>query len=165
MYKIVGGDSKEYGPVPKETIHEWITQGRANAQTMLSFEGGPWRPLSSFPEFAEALQTATPPALAQPVYGAPVYPAGERNNFAIAGLVLSILGIACCCGPLGSILGIIFSAVGLSQINSNPGAYTTTKTIAILGIIIGILGIVATIIMYSTGMMDEMIREIERRSR
>ena len=168
MYKIVGGDNKEYGPVTEEKVREWITQGRANGNTMLSFEGGPWRPASSFPEFADALRTAAPPPLAgqQPGYAAAGagYPVAERNNAAIAGLVLSIFSFACCCGvPLPSVLGIVFSMIGLSQIKKEPTRYTTTATIAWLGIIIGILGLVASGIFYATGGMAEVLEEIQRR--
>lgn len=167
MYKIVGGDQKEYGPVTEEKVREWIAQGRANATTMLSQEGGPWRPLSSFPEFQEALRTAVPPPVAgQPVYAAvPGTPDAKPNNTAIAGLVLSILGAFCCCGPLGCIIGIILSVIGLTQINQNPQAYTTTKTIPWVGIAIGIIGIIIAVIAYSTGAWDQMWEEIQRRSR
>src|SRR5688500_15232829 len=118
MYKILGGDNKEYGPVPADKVREWISQGRAIPQTMLSLEGGPSAPTSSVTEFADALRTDTPPALAgQPAYAAAGYPAAERNNLANDGLVLSILGLVCFCGPFGSIIGIILSPIGLSHIN------------------------------------------------
>ena len=169
MYKIVGGDNREYGPVSEEKVREWVAQGRANATTMLSQEGGPWRPLSSFPEFADALRTAAPPPIAgqQPVYasGAGVVGGQQSNSFAVAGLVFSILGAFCCCGPIGCLVGIILSVIGLSQINQNPQAYTTTKTIAWLGIIIGIVGIILNIVMYSLGAYEEIFEEIQRRSR
>ena len=145
-------------------VREWIAQGRAGANTLLSLDGGPWRPLSSFPEFADDLRTAVPPAIAgQPAYAAPGYPAAERNNLAIAGLVLSILGLVCCCGPLGSLVGIILSAIGLSQINKEPQRYSTSTAIAWAGIVVGILGIVAAIVLYSTGAMDQMMEELQRR--
>lgn len=167
MYRIVGGDSKEYGPVSAERIVEWIAQGRATGASLVKQEDGPWKPLSTFPEFADPLRTAVPPPLAQgqpaPSPGAPVYPSpAEANNWAIAGLVLSILGVACCCGPLGSILGIVFSAIGLTQINQNPQRYTTSTTIAYVGIGLGVLGIVMQIIFYSTGMADDLLREFQR---
>ena len=57
MYKIVGGDQREYGPVTSDQIREWIATGRANAQSLASFEGAPWKPLSTYPEFADALRT------------------------------------------------------------------------------------------------------------
>ncbi len=54
MYKIIGGDKKEYGPVEMEVLREWLVQGRVNAQTLIKPEGGgDWQPLSAYPELAE----------------------------------------------------------------------------------------------------------------
>ena len=56
MYKIIGGDKKEYGPVTAEEIKRWIAEGRVNAHTQVQAEGSAeWKTLSTFPEFAEAL--------------------------------------------------------------------------------------------------------------
>lgn len=55
MYKIIGADQREYGPVSADQVREWIAQGRANGQTLAQNEGGAWNPLSAFPEFAAAL--------------------------------------------------------------------------------------------------------------
>src|SRR5438874_1913509 len=55
MYKIIGADQKEYGPVTADQINAWILEGRANGQTQVQPEGSAeWRPLSTFPEFAGA---------------------------------------------------------------------------------------------------------------
>jgi uncharacterized membrane protein len=55
MYKIIGGDQKEYGPVDAEQLRRWIQEGRANADTKVQFAGqAEWRPVSAFPEFAAA---------------------------------------------------------------------------------------------------------------
>lgn len=64
MYKIIGGDQKEYGPVPFELVAQWVRDNRANAQTLVQKEGGPWVPLGSLPEFASVLgeQSSAPPA-------------------------------------------------------------------------------------------------------
>ncbi len=63
MFKIIGGDGQQYGPVTVEQLREWIAAGRADAQTQVQREGEPdWRPLSSFPEFAQALAAKSPPA-------------------------------------------------------------------------------------------------------
>jgi hypothetical protein len=61
MYKIIGADQKEYGPVTEEEIRAWIAQGRANGQTLAQTENGPWKPLAAFPEFAPALSALAPP--------------------------------------------------------------------------------------------------------
>jgi hypothetical protein len=56
MYKIIGADQKEYGPITSDQIRQWIAQGRLNANTLALADGTPeWKPLSAFPEFAEAL--------------------------------------------------------------------------------------------------------------
>jgi hypothetical protein len=53
MYKIIGSDQKEYGPVSAEQIHEWFRDGRLNGQTMGCAEGTQeWKPLGTFPEFS-----------------------------------------------------------------------------------------------------------------
>lgn len=55
MFKIIGGDQKEYGPVTLEQLTQWVRDNRANAQTLVQKEGGPWVPLGSLPEFAAIL--------------------------------------------------------------------------------------------------------------
>ena len=59
MYKIIGGDGNEYGPVTEADLCKWIAEGRLNAQSLAKAEGeAGFRPLSSFPEFAGALGTS-----------------------------------------------------------------------------------------------------------
>src|SRR5271155_3164144 len=54
MYKIIGGDQKEYGPVTAEQLREWFRDGRVNGQTsILAESAAQWVPLSSLPEFAD----------------------------------------------------------------------------------------------------------------
>src|SRR2546425_1488313 len=67
MYKIIGGDQKEYGPVSADEVRRWIAEGRLNRQSRVQPEGSAeWQPLGGFPEFAEALRaqagTAVPPS-------------------------------------------------------------------------------------------------------
>ena len=55
MYLVLGADGKEYGPVDGEMLSQWITQGRANAQTSVKPEGSAgWQTLASVPEFQAA---------------------------------------------------------------------------------------------------------------
>lgn len=70
MYKIIGGDQKEYGPVSFEQLTGWVRDHRANAQTLVQKEGGPWVPLGSLPEFAEVLGTTIPGPSAAAIPGA-----------------------------------------------------------------------------------------------
>src|SRR3954462_9668078 len=58
MYRIIGADGNQYGPISAEQLRQWIAEGRANSQTRVLAEGATeWKPLSEFPEF---FGTATP---------------------------------------------------------------------------------------------------------
>src|SRR6185436_5221422 len=109
MYKIVGGDQKEYGPITSDQVREWIAQGRANGQTLASFEGSAWKPLSTFPEFADALRVASPPPIPPGGYAGAVYPNAKSNTLSIVGLILSVV---ICCPPL-PLVGLILCTIGL----------------------------------------------------
>jgi TM2 domain-containing membrane protein YozV len=65
MYKIIGADGKQYGPVSADQLRFWIASNRANGQTMAQAEGtSEWRPLNQFAEFSSVLtSTAAPPVL------------------------------------------------------------------------------------------------------
>jgi len=75
MYKILGGDGREYGPVSAAQLRQWVIEGRANALTQVKAEGATqWQSLSSLPELSAVFGagSSTPPALgALPVGGAP----------------------------------------------------------------------------------------------
>ena len=63
LYRIIGGDKKEYGPVNADDIHTWLAEGRLNAQSLVREEqSSEWKPLSAYPEFAEALGLSGPTA-------------------------------------------------------------------------------------------------------
>jgi hypothetical protein len=166
MYKIIGADQKEYGPVTGEGIRNWIMEGRANAQTLAQVEGGPWKPLSSFPEFAPALSALPQPPLVSPV--AASSPRRESNGMAVAGLIMGLLSVTVgllCCGPLFGILGILFSAIALSQIKKNP-LQQSSVGMAICGLILSALGmIISLIILLAFGFWEQIIEMIRSRNR
>ena len=63
MYRIIGADQKEYGPVLADQVRKWIVEGRADARTRARSEGGgDWKSLSDFPEFTAALADRKPGA-------------------------------------------------------------------------------------------------------
>jgi len=69
-YFMLGGDGKEYGPIPADQLRQWAAEGRANAQTQVRPDGGgPWTSFSTVPELFDSGFTAsgTNPALAQTV--------------------------------------------------------------------------------------------------
>jgi len=65
MYRIIGADGREYGPISISQIRQWISEGRANALTKALPEGTTeWKPLCEIPEFASifiAAASATAP--------------------------------------------------------------------------------------------------------
>ena len=75
MYKIIGADGREYGPVTADQVRQWIAERRAVAQTKARAEGATeWKALSEFPEFAGAFAPKSlPPVATQP----PVSGAGD----------------------------------------------------------------------------------------
>jgi hypothetical protein len=148
VYKIIGGDGREYGPVTVDQIRDWVRQGRANAQTLVLPEGGTdWVPLAMCAELVGGqLPTATEPV---PLSGAPRIPAmlvqplshrPQTNPMAVTALVMGLLSI-CCCGPLFGILGAIFAFIAFSQLKRNP-AGQTGKGMAVAGLACSIAGIV-----------------------
>jgi len=85
MYKIIGGDQKQYGPVSAEQVQQWIAEGRAGAQTKAqTADSSDWQPLSAFPEFADALaaqSTAQPPPVAEAATPAPLSPDAFAHDY------------------------------------------------------------------------------------
>lgn len=85
MYKIIGGDGRQYGPISIEQVRQWIAEGRANAQTLAQAEGAAdWKPLGTFAEFAGGFPPPnTPPTL---------QPEDLRKSKLIAGLLGIFIG-------------------------------------------------------------------------
>ncbi len=68
MYRILGSDGKEYGPVSIEQLNQWIRERRVNGETRVQGEDGAWRLLREVPELVVLLQ---PPVVAPPLISAP----------------------------------------------------------------------------------------------
>jgi len=143
MYKIIGGDGKEYGPVAAEQLRQWIAEGRANARTSARLEGtSEWKPLAQFPEFSAAFGSQPPPLLVPGPIS--IAPTPKTNSMALMSLVFGILSVTCgmCCyGIPFNILGIVFSLIALGQIRDNPLSQQG-KGIAIAGLVLSLLSLV-----------------------
>jgi prepilin-type processing-associated H-X9-DG protein len=126
MYHVLGSDGKEYGPVDGEMLSQWITQGRANAQTSVKPEGSAgWQTLASVPEFQAvfAASLGVPPPL-------PTAQAGVKTSgMAIASLVLGVIGF---CG-VTALVGLILGIISLVKINRSGGRLSG-QGLAIAGI-------------------------------
>ena len=80
MYKILGSDGHEYGPLSADKIKQWIADERVEKKTPVLPDGAKdWVFLSSLPEFAEAF-------VAQEKWGGA---AGKKRRIAVyLGLLL-----------------------------------------------------------------------------
>jgi hypothetical protein len=120
MYKIIGTDHKEYGPVSSDQIQQWIAQGRISAQTKAQADGGDWKTLGEFPEFTAALSKSVPP-VPRPAPYPPATPAQpvKTSGMAIASLVLGLLGIVSC--GITALIGLILGIVAMNQVRKSNG--------------------------------------------
>ena len=143
MYKIIGADEKEYGPVTADQIKQWLAEGRVNGQTRVwSDAAGAWKPLAEFPEFAGALPASAPPP---PLTASPALStATDLVNGPGIGLIAT--------GALNILLGIFrvvisLTGFGMGLFSGAAGANDEmTKMImsmaGTVGVVFGALGVV-----------------------
>jgi hypothetical protein len=155
MYKIIGVDQQEYGPVTADEVRKWVAEGRANSQTLVQTEGGPWRPLSSFPEFATG---SSPVSLGPPNLppGAPPSFVPVSNNEAaravnapaICLIVTAILGMLnSAAGIVMNLAGITFSGFGMPK---DPQFAEMERLVQLLG---GTFGTVMGVVQLAIGVL------------
>jgi hypothetical protein len=161
MFKIIGADQQQYGPVSAEQIRQWIAEGRANGQTLALAEGSTeWKPLGSLPEFAEALARLAPapappavvagPAPSPMMAAAPVLGRPHVPNY----LVPAILVTLCCCWPLPlGIVAIVYAAQVNSKLNAGDiaGALAASRNARLwilIALVVGILGSLITSLVF-----------------
>ncbi|TAL05847.1 MAG: DUF4339 domain-containing protein [Verrucomicrobia bacterium] len=111
MYKIIGADGRDYGPVSLEQMRQWLADHRVNAQTRVLASGATdWKNFADIPELAALLQP--PPPTAPPTLPAAshfVVPAADQVRVpAIFMIVLSALDI------VSSGFGILLSLVPMN---------------------------------------------------
>jgi TM2 domain-containing membrane protein YozV len=67
MYKMIGADGQQYGPVSAEQIRRWLAENRVRGDTLIQVEGSPdWKPLDSIPELAAEIKNVPPPLSGTP---------------------------------------------------------------------------------------------------
>ncbi len=143
-YRIVGQDGKIYGPATEEQIRAWLGQGRLDSRTPVFVEGaGDWTFIGLLPEFS--------PQASAPKLGSlkpDLTLAHKTNGFATTGFVLGLLsccGCGCCCFPI-SLLGVVFSIIGMVQIKSNSPPQNGWG-LALAGLICSIAGLVVGLLL------------------
>jgi TM2 domain-containing membrane protein YozV len=148
MYRIIGKDGQQYGPVTAEQLRGWMAEGRANAQTQVQADGAQdWKPLGSLPEFATDLRPppisgAAPPTILPPPCAADPR-ASNKLPAGICGILLGSLGIH------KFILG--YTGAGLIML------LVTILTCGIGGCVMHVIGLIEGII-YLCKPDDEFVR-------
>src|SRR5258707_6222174 len=97
MYRIVGADGREYGPISANQLRQWVAEGRANAQTRVLAEGTTeWKTVGELPEFASPGASGPASPTAPPTMAPlPMTASGgldQVNAPAIGLMVVAILG-------------------------------------------------------------------------
>ncbi len=154
MYKVIGIDGQEYGPVTLEQLKEWVAQGRVNAQTRVQPEDATdWTPASQIAE----LSALFPPPSAAPVrggagatwdqarHGAPPPPGSRpQQSMAVTSLVLGICSLLCF-GLVTGIPAIICGHMALSRARRAPTEHGGSG-FAIAGLVMGYVSVFMTLI-------------------
>ena len=143
MYKVLGSDGNEYGPVSAGQVKKWIAENRVEKKTPIRPECAPdWIFLESLPEFAAAFGAPLP-------YPPPI-PHSARTSKSTDGLNVVIpyknaralaayyLGVFSVIPPVGALLGIpalVLGILGLRFRSRKPEAGGSVH--AWVGIILG----------------------------
>lgn len=151
MYKVIGTDQKEYGPVTVEQVKQWITEGRLNAHSKIKPENGDWQTVAALPEFASSLsgRTGSPPPAVPPAAGEP----SRTSGMAIASLVLAVLGF---CG-VTAVVGLILGIVSLRAIERSKGRLSG-RGLAIAGICVSAFMMLVSIPMGAAMLLPALAR-------
>jgi len=142
MYKIIGNDKQEYGPVPAEQIRVWIKEGRLNRQTLLQTGGSTeWKPLELQPEFATDFLSDGAPPFAMPPAAAPPPSSGintvipYKNIRALVAYYLAVFSLLPLVGIVLGLAACVLGILGLRFSRQNPTA--GGKIHAWVGILLG----------------------------
>jgi len=146
MYKIIGADQNEYGPITAEQVRQWVAEGRLNGLSKIQVDGsGEWKELREMPEFSTLVPPPPPPitlgAAQRPGHAGTLPPANPLASWALG---TGIASLPCCLLPILSPISIVLGAMALSQINQNPNQ--GGRGLATAGIVLGCISLVMAII-------------------
>jgi len=149
-YKIIGADSREYGPVEIDEIRDWIAEGRADADTLVcEVDGNQWIKLRDLPDVEGAL-----PKLAT---------ARPTGTLQINYLVPAILSTLFCCLPFG-IAGILFAVQANAKVQQGDidGAAVAASRAKLMCLLSFVLGLISLIWFFSSGEFSRILEEMQQ---
>ena len=148
-YKIIGADSREYGPVEIDEIRDWIAEGRTDADKMVcDVDGNQCIKLRDLPHVDGAqhkLATARPTGTLQINY-----------------LVPAILCTLFCCLPFG-IAGILFAVQANAKVQQGDidGAAVAASRAKLMCLLSFVLGLISLIWFFSSGELSRILEEMQ----
>ena len=157
MYKIVGADGKEYGPVSIQQMRQWRAEGRINAQTRVQEAGASvWKTAADFPELGFSPTTGVPGPGSAPPPLPTGQGAGQQDGLAIASFVLGLLSLVCI-GPLAGIPAIICGHVARGRARRLPGLYGGGG-FALAGLIMGYVSLLIILVILPAMLLPALSR-------
>ena len=142
MYKIIGADQKEYGPVTADQLRQWLAEGRVNPQTQVLPEGATeWTTLGALPEFATA-SSAAPPAM--PSFPAPASAAAALVAGPAIGLIVTaILGALV---QMVSLIRLLLVHNSMPVNSQMPGQAWVAMLSGPIGVVMSIIAILMSVV-------------------
>jgi hypothetical protein len=157
MYKIIGADGKEYGPITAEQLRQWVAEGRANAQTKVLPEGSTeWKTLAEVPELAGAATIAPRP---QPAYQPGGVAATDQVNGPAIGLMVTA-GLNILVSLLRMLSGVVGFGMSSMQHTGNKEIDSIIAMSGTIGIVFGAVGLLCAILILLGGLK---MRKLENR--
>ena len=149
MYKILGGDGKEYGPISADVLRQWITEGRANAQSQVQVVGSnAWVSLGQVAEFAplfNAPLASGAPSAFNPVGTSPDQARQQVNGPAIGLIITAAIGALWQLFSIVlNILGTGVGMMGANQGQQNMPAWAHAMQGGV-GIVFGVIGLIIAV--------------------
>ena len=142
MYKIIGADQKEYGPVTADQLRQWLAEGRVNPQTQVLPEGATeWTTLGALPEFVTASSAAPPtlPSFPAPASAAAALVAGP----AIGLIVTAILGALV---QMVSLIRLLLVHNSMPVNSQMPGQAWVAMLSGPIGVVMSIIAILMSVV-------------------
>ena len=125
MFKIIGSDGREYGPISAEQLREWIRAGRAGGQTQTQRAEAPgWIPLSSLPEFADLFRA--PPTAAMP--------AGLPSVVRTFGILNIAVGVFVLLRQVSTLVGLMVAMPHMTNFSLFTATFIVFQSLGVLGV-------------------------------
>ena len=151
MYKIIGSDGKEYGPVSIDQLRDWLAQKRLNARTRILAPGSTeWRAAGEVPELsswfaspgAPPARASAPPLLAAPARSRP------RKGMAVLSFVLGLCSVLLCLSVITGLPAIILGHISRKRAARDPERFGGSG-FGTAGLVLGYVSIVLSLVIVS----------------